>query len=417
MSVEARLSRAVDGLLPQYAELLADLVRQPSLVGQERRAQEILHRHLRRLGLPAQLWDLDLGILGRHAAFAPTGRQYDGRPNLTATWSGSGGGRSLVLNGHIDVVSPEPSAWWTFGPWDATVEGNRLYGRGAYDMKGGLVAGLLALHAVREAAPPLRGTVTFESVIEEECTGNGMLGARLRSGPVDGAVITEPTNLDAWLATLGVIWFEVTVVGQPAYVGRARQYVNAIEKACDLIVALRSLPAELNRGFAHPLFPGVDAPCTLNVGVVRGGDWPSNVPLECTFTCRMSFPIDWPVERAQALVEERIRSFADTDPWLMDHPPAVRYPGYRATGWQGDPEAPLARLLSDCCRAVTGADLVRGAFPGTADARYFDAGAGEQVVFFGPAGSNQHAPDEYVELDSVVLAARVLSQFIVSWCA
>lgn len=417
-SVERSLDEAVDRLRPEYVELLASLVRQPSLLGQERPAQEIVYRHLRRrVGLEAEMWDLDLGALGRQPTFAPAPWSYEGRPNVTARWTGSGGGRSLVLNGHIDVVSPEPVDWWTYGPWDATVVGGRLYGRGAYDMKSGLVAGLLALHAVREVAPPLRGTVIFESVIEEECTGNGMLAARLRSGRVDGAVITEPTDLAARIATPGVIWFEVTIVGRPAYVGLGGQYVNAVDKAADLIVALRSLADELNRDVRHPLYKGVERPFTLSVGTIRAGDWPSNVPLECRFTCRMSFPLDWSVERAQELVESRLRTAAAGDPWLAEHPPAVRYPGFRARGWEIAADAPLLALLGECHREVTGQALSLGPTFGTADARYFDVAAGEQATYFGPAGGGHHTPDEYADLESMAVAAKVLSRFVVEWCA
>jgi acetylornithine deacetylase len=417
-SVERRLDEAVDRLRSEYVDLLASLVRQPSLLGQERPAQEIVHRHLRRrLGLAAEMWDLDLGALGPHPAFVPTSWSYEGRPNVTARWAGSGGGRSLVVNGHIDVVSPEPVDWWTHDPWGGIVVGDRLYGRGAYDMKSGLVAGLLALHAVREAGPPLRGSVIVESVIEEECTGNGMLAARLRSGRVDGALITEPSDLAARVATPGVIWFETTVVGLPAYVGLGAQYVNAVDKATDLIVALRSLPDELNRDVRHPLYAGVERPFTLSVGTIRAGDWPSSVPLECRFTCRMSFPLEWSVERAQQLVERCLREASSGDAWLAEHPPLVRYPGFRAKGWEIAADAPLVELLAQCHRGVAGRDITIAPTFGTADARYFDVAAGEQAAYFGPAGGGHHTPDEYADLESMAVAAKVIARFIVEWCS
>jgi acetylornithine deacetylase len=231
----------------------------------------------------------------------------------------------------------------------------------------------------------------------------------------DAALIAEPTDLHVWLATLGVIWFELTVVGRPAYVGQAGAYVNAIEKACDVVVALRAIPEELNRAFSHPLFPSGAKPLTLNIGRIHGGDWASNVPLECTITGRMSFPIDWPVERAQRLLEERVAQHAASDPWLADHPPAIHYPGFRAAGWQADPDQPLLQLLDQVVRAVVGEPLTRTVFAGTADARYFGPSGG--VVFFGPAGGHQHAPDEYLDLDSFVAAARIIALLMAEWCS
>ncbi len=268
---------------------------------------------------------------------------------MTATWKGRGGGRSLVLNGHIDVVSPEPVSWWAYDPWGATIVDDHMYGRGALDMKGGLVAALMAIHAVMDAGAQLRGDVIFESVIEEECTGNGMLASRLRSGKVHGAIITELTGLRAWTATPGVVWFEVTVRGKPAYAGQVGAYVNANEKAAALIARLKPpMVEELNAAPRHPTFANFEQPYALSVGTIAGGDWPTNVLLECHFTCRMSYPIGWSFAQVQSFIERhRARAAAD-DAWLAEHPPTVRYPGFRALGWAIDDNAPLIRLLDEC---------------------------------------------------------------------
>jgi acetylornithine deacetylase len=259
-----------------------------------------------------------------------------------------------------------------------------------------------------------------ESVIEEECTGNGMLASRLDSGRVDGAVLTEPTGLQVWTATLGVLWFEVCVRGRPAYVGEPGRQVNAVEKAASLIHRLKPAVVEaLNRDFRHPAYDHRPRPLSLNVGRIEGGDWPSNVALECRFDCRMSFPIDWPPERARNFAEEQVRRAAGTEPWLVRKPPRIRYNGFRARGWVAPAvtgPSSLVDLLEECHRGVTGKDLERDAFPGTADARYFKAELGEQSIYYGPRGGNLHAPDEYVELESVLEAARVLSQLVIRWC-
>jgi acetylornithine deacetylase len=410
------LNTTIDRLWPDYLELLQQLVKQPSTLGNERAAQDIVYRHLRgRMNLPAELWDLDLGALAPHPQFAPTGWSYQSRPNVTALWHGTGGGRSLVLNSHIDVVSPEPLSWWSYNPWGATIVGNRMYGRGALDMKSGLVAMLLALQAVMASGATLRGSVWVESVIEEECTGNGMLAARLRSGRVDGAIIPELTSLRAWTATLGVVWFEVTVRGKPAYVGAAGAYINANEAATALIARLKPpMVEELNALPRHPAFANHPQPFVLNVGTITGGDWPTNVPLECRFTCRMAFPIGWSFTQVQAFIERHLARAIATDSWLAKNPPTLRYPGFRALGWEIDDHAPLVQLLEQCHSATVGTPLERDAFPGTADARYFTTD--EQAIYYGPAGSNQHAPDEYVALDSIVPVARVLAQLILEWC-
>ena len=421
MTPEDRAVDAVDALGEEYLRFLADLVRCPTLLGQEAECQELICRRLVDLGLETRKWEPAPDLLESHPDFVPVERDYAGRPNVAGVLVPTGsGGRSLVLNGHVDVVPLGPLHWWSVDPWGAEVRDGRMYGRGALDMKSGLVAALLAVAAVRESGARLRGPVRVESVIEEECTGNGMLASRLDSGPVDGAVLTEPTGLQVWIATLGVLWFEVCVRGRPAYVGDPGRQVNAVEKAASVIHRLKPAVVEaLNRDFRHPSYGHRPRPLSLNVGRIEGGDWPSNVALECRFDCRMSFPIDWPPERAQEFAEDQVRRAAAPDPWLVRNPPRIRYNGFRARGWVAPEIAgrdSLVDVLEECHRGVTGRKLDWDGFPGTADARYFKAALGEQSIYYGPKGGNLHAPDEYVELDSVLEAARVLSRLVIRWC-
>ena len=421
--LQDRVAEAVTPRAEEYIQLLADLVRCPTTLGNERPAQELIYRHARRMGLAAQMWDLDLSQLTPQPTFAPVEWGYAGRPNVSALLSPSGqGGRSLVLNGHIDVVSPEPVDWWSYDPWGATIADGRMYGRGAFDMKSGLVAALLAMQAVIDAGTELRGAVIFESVIEEECTGNGMLASRLRTGRVDGAVITEPTGLIAKTATLSVIWFEVTVHGKPAYVGESGKYENAVEKAMALVGRLKPpMVDELNAAFDHPGYADHPQPLTLSVGKISGGDWPSNVPMECRFTCRMSFPIGWSFQQVQSFVETHLARAASEDPWLAERPPTVCYPGFRALGWSiddnvGETTSTLIQTLAACHQTTTDDPLQRGVFLGTADGRYFDLAQGEQAVYYGPTGGNGHVPDEYIELNSIPETAKVLARMMIAWC-
>ncbi len=281
-------------------------------------------------------------------------------------------------------------------------------------MKGGLLAGLLAVHAVREAHGALAGDVVFESVIEEECSGNGTLAARLHGPRVDAALIPEISGEDVQVANVGVVWFEVTVTGKPAYVGLAGESVNAVDVAIDLARALRTLPDAFNAGPRHPVYAHVDRPYTLNLGVLSGGDWPSNVPLECRIGARLSFPPDWPVERAQQAVTDAVERYAAADPWLSTAPPRVRWHGFRAHGFTIEAEHPLVALLTDSVESVTGAPARLSPMFGTADARYF-ADDGIPAVYYGPAGGGMHAPDEWVDLTSVHRVAHVLARTVVAW--
>ena len=414
-NLEEKLDAAVETHKQEYIALLAELVRYPSTLGDEKPAQERLLAHVLSMGLEGELWDLDPAALKEDPRFVPVDRTYEGRPNLTAVLLPQGqGGRSLLFNGHIDVVSPEPTERWTRDPWGGEVRDDRLYGRGAYDMKGGLVQALLAIRAVQATGVHLRGPVVFESVIEEECTGNGMLAARLRDEPVNGVVLTECVGQIATLANTGTMWVGVTLEGKPAYVGRAGEYVNAIEKAAYLIPRLSSIADEINATFSHPAYDGFERPFTFSVGTIEGGDWPSNVPLLCRFVCRLSYPPGVAVGAIKELVERQIRAAVADDPCLASHPPQVDYPGFHAEGWATDATAPLVTALGVAHTKMTGNELETGVLFGTADARYLNQG--EQAIYYGPAGGGQHGPDEYVDLDTLVSGAKVLARLIAEWC-
>ena len=176
------LADALDRLWPGYQSVLAGLIRIPSLLGDEAAAQRYLAAAAADAGMDVELWDVDPGELSADPDYAAADGGAVVRPNLTAVLPGTGGGRSIAVSGHVDVVPLGPARMWTRDPWGAAVEDGRMYGRGTLDMKGGLVAGLLAIQAVRECYGALPGDIVFESVIEEECTGNGTLAAR-RHGP------------------------------------------------------------------------------------------------------------------------------------------------------------------------------------------------------------------------------------------
>lgn len=190
----------METLWPTYLQALQDVIRLPSLVGDERPAQERVAELAASAGLGVDLWDVDPATLANHPDYAPVDGGEEPRPNVTATLAGTGGGRSLAISGHIDVVSAEPHGQWQHDPWGATIADGRMYGRGTLDMKGGLIAGLCAIDAVRRRHGALAGDLVFESVIEEECSGNGTLAARLRGPDVDAAIIPEVSGEDVQIA-------------------------------------------------------------------------------------------------------------------------------------------------------------------------------------------------------------------------
>jgi acetylornithine deacetylase len=406
---------SLERLAPRYREVLSALVAYPSVVGDEAPAQRFLRDVCADAGLTPELYTVDPQALQSDPRAGLTDLGREPRPNLVAVLRGSGGGRSLALSGHVDVVPIGERGAWSRDPFSGHVEGDRLHGRGALDMKGGLVAALHAVAALRASGIPLRGDVWFESVIEEEATGNGALAARLREPQPDAAIIPELSGEAMLVATPGVLWAELTTTGRSAYVGRAGAAVNAIDVMLFVLERLRSLPDELNAGFRHPVFADSPAPLTLNVGTIEGGDWPSSVPLACRAGIRFSFPIGWSVTEAKELLRDRLRMIAADHPWLREHPPAIRWHGFQAEGWSIEPGAPIVEALSAAIRDETRAPAATAPLFGTADARFF-RDAGVPAIYYGPSGEGQHGPDEWVDLASVARVTRVLARAALAWC-
>ncbi len=408
-----RLWAEIEARRDELVATVAELVRRPSLLGEEAAVQDYVADHLRASGLATEVWDLDDAIKDLPNA-GDSGVPFPGRPNVAGVMAGNGGGRSLILNGHVDVVSPEPVAAWSHDPWAAAIVGDRMYGRGAYDMKSGVALNLLLPRLLRELGIRLRGDLIVHSVIEEECTGNGALAASLRHR-ADAALVTEPTGGRFTSAHVGVLWFRVAIEGVSWHAMQAYRGVNAIAKAVPIIQALEALDRRLNEAPPHPAFAGVEHPINLNVGVIRGGDWPSTVPGACELHCRLAVYPGQDVSEARAAIEGAIREAAEADPWLRENRPVVAYDGFQSAGSVVVMEEPSVRLLGEWHRRVAGEAMAPTVGTGINDMRYYNF-QGVPAGCYGAAGGNGHAADEWLDLNSLVPTAKVIGAFLLEWC-
>jgi len=327
---------------------------------------------------------------------------YDGRRSLVGTLTG-GEGRSLLLNGHVDVVSPEPLAHWTRDPWGAEIEDDRLYGRGSGDMKGGIVSMLLAVEAALSIGE-LPGPVVYQSVIEEECGGNGALAACLAGPLADATVIAEPTAGAIETTAPGVIWARLTFEAPCGHAQSADERPNPIDAATTAITALRGLEAELNAG-PEPEFYGVASPYLLNVAALHAGDWPSTSPGIAELDVRLGFPIRMEPEQAQARLATAVREAV---------PDArVEFRGFRARGYDFPKDGALASLLGECHAEIHGGHPPFEAGRATTDLRWFSG----EAACYGPASSGSHGTDEWVSLSSIAEVATVLALLLRRWGA
>ena len=396
-SVDAR--RAVERGFDDAVGFLADLVRIPSLLGEEEPAQQLVEARLRRLGFEVESVVPDPERLAERPDSGIPLMSYEGRRSLVGTMGE--GGSSLLFNGHVDVVSAEPLDRWTKEPFGAEVADGRLYGRGSADMKGGVAAMLLGVEAALSAGP-LPGRIVYQSVIEEECGGNGALAACL-AGPLgDATLIAEPTDGGMDLVAVGVIWARITLEADSRHASNADRGANPIEATYPIIEALHGLEAELNAE-PEPEVAGLNHPYLLNVGALHAGDWASMTPGRATVDVRLGFPIRMEPAEAQERLAAAVRA---ADPAAQ-----VEFRGFRARGYSFDPESPFVRLLGDCHEEVRGGRPRPDPSRATTDLRFFEG----QAVCYGPTGDDLHGVDEWVDLQSIADVATVIALLIRRW--
>lgn len=411
------LDAAVDAGWTAEVDLLRALVAQRSVLGATNGAMEVAEPLLRELGMEVERVAIDVERLRDRPGYSPPDWSYAGLYNLVGRLRGSGGGRSLVLNGHLDVVPSTPDEHWTHAPWGGEIEGGLMYGRGAADMKSGVAAMLAALRAARSAGVRLRGDVTVQLVIDEECSGNGTLACLEAGATGDAALVPEPFGLTMVTAHPGVLWARVTVRGRAAHAAYASGAVNSAEKMYVVLAALRELEREANEpGGRHPAFAGVDHPLNFNFGKLHAGDWTSSVPEVCELEVRFACYPGESLAGAQRRFADRVAEAAASDDWLQETPPEVRFFGFRAEGAVYDTHSDIARVVAANHQRVVGRPVERRPSTATIDNRFFDLHHGIPSVCYGPLGGQLHAPDEWVDLESVRLCTRVIAGTVADWC-
>ena len=402
----------VDGLI----DLLCELIAIPSLSGRETPAQERVAAEMERSGLEVDLWQLDLDELRRHPAYT-TEVEREHALGVVGRLGQDRGGRSLILNGHIDVVPAGDLVNWSYPPWQGTVDGGRVFGRGAVDMKGGLCCALFAARALHQAGIRLRGPLLVQSVVGEEDGGVGTLAAILRGYRADGAVVVEPTQLQVAPAQAGALDFRITVSGQAAHGCLREEGVSAIEKFIPLHQALMDLERERNQRVEDPLFAGYRLPYALSVGKLRAGDWPSSVAESLTLEGRYGVAVGEDVAVARRQFEERLARAAEADAWLRDHPPQVEWWGGQYAPASIPAGHPLVGTLCGAYHDAGGASARVAGMTYGADMRLFVNEGGTPAVLFGPGDVRQaHRPDEFIAVSDLEVAARTLALLALRYC-
>ncbi|MDX1509510.1 MAG: ArgE/DapE family deacylase [Woeseiaceae bacterium] len=419
---QQRILDAVDKRFDEQVAFLTELVSHPSTRGNEQSAQRFISEQLDERGFETDVWNIDVKDIAGLPGFSPVIGNYDDAINVVgALRCASPRGRSLILNGHIDVVPVGPLDMWDTPPFEPAVNGEWMTGRGAGDMKGGVVANLFALDALRDAGVKPTADVYFQAVVEEECTGNGALACLQRGYTADAALIPEPFDEELMSAQIGVIWMQVKLRGVPVHVLEAGSGVNAIEAAIPLIAALRELEARWNAADRHAEYEHVEHPLNLNIGRIEGGDWASSVPAWCVFDVRMAVYPGQDVKQACAELEACIHDAAREHDFLRKNPPEIVYHGFLAEGYalaeHDKPEAHAAiATLESAHKTVTGDELVRSPVTATTDARFFGLYADTPALVYGPKAEAIHGFNERLDLESMRRVTKSIALFVADWC-
>jgi acetylornithine deacetylase len=419
MSVDTRqqLLKQIDANHDKSIKFLQQMISIPSVTGDEGKIQKFLADYLTRIGLEVDIWESDWEELKKHPGYIPVDRGYEGRPNIVAIWKGNGGGRSLLFNGHTDVIPVGNGEGWSDNPWSASIKNGRLYGRGSCDMKSGVASHIMAIENVIENGLKPKGDIYIDIVVDEEISGHGTLDTVIRGYKADAGISGETSGLAVQPACIGRIWFEIEIKGKPAGIQRRYEGVSGIELGYKITKAVEALEAKRVASIKHPLYPKpIDAiPCMI--GAFHSGNFPSSFPATCLLKGSMAtVPGEDHQGVKQTLVEHIARVSAE-DPWLKDHPAKVRFVGYDAQASEIPRDHPIVQVVCKNFKEITGRDPEISGRQGAADTRFLNLYGNTPTVIFGPGSTAiMHSDDEYVSVDDYQTAIKVMALTICDWC-
>ncbi|NIB38571.1 ArgE/DapE family deacylase [Pseudomaricurvus alkylphenolicus] len=414
--IEGKILSICDQIFPEVINFTKEMVKQYGILNQEQGVLDVVERHLRDLSLPADRVPLNKKSLSEHPLYAPVEWEHDKKYNLVSTLNPQAKGKSLVFNGHLDVVDATPFDMWSRPPNEPWEKDGWLYGRGAGDMQSGVAAMIYAVHAIHKAGFIIDSPLTIQAVVEEECSGNGTLACLDQGYGGDFVLIPEPFGPQIHTGQVGVLWFKVICRGTPAHVLDTSAGVNAIERLQMLIPALKDLEAELNDQYRSPPYDQFDHPFNLSIGRFDGGNWASSVPAHAQMEVRVGFPPGMTANQIMQMVSDRIERATQRLPEFKSNPPLLRFHGFRSEGLLIDLQDPGIELLSQCHRSLTGSDVEHRLLTCTTDLRAFHFYSKTAGTCYGPIARNIHGIDECVNLESIRHTLMTYALFISRWC-
>jgi acetylornithine deacetylase len=418
MTIDPMALRAAvaEGFLRQ-TEWLAQLAAFDSTRGNEAECQDWLAGEFASRGWAVDRYTIDEVDIAGLPGFSPVvDADYSRAVQVVATHEVEAPvGKSLILQGHIDVVPPGAPELWSQDPFKPEIRDGWMHGRGTGDMKAGVSAMVFALDALRRLGYVPGSRVHIETVSEEECTGNGALSTLARGYRADAAFIPESMGHRIIRAELGSVWFRLRILGRPGHVlASASTGSHAILAATAYIEALKGLTAEINaEAVTHPYFGAIADPVKFNPGKIRGGDWLGSVPSWCELECRLSVLPGHSLAQVRERVTEAVRRCAAA---LEAEMPELSWIGFQADGHVFAPGTAAEAVLADIHAEVLGQPLEPLCLTATSDTRFYDLYYGIPALCYGGNARGMHAPSEAVELASLATTTEVIARFVANWC-
>jgi len=401
---------AVKAVHRETEQFLCDLIRFPSLPGKEQGAIECAAQRFAEVGEVERIPLTNALREDTDYADPVRGIEYEGRSNLRVHVAGTGAGRSLLFNTHLDVVPPSQGQEHPFEP---SIEVNRVRGRGACDAKGQVATLFTALLAVKHLGVTFKGDVLAHLVVEEEVGGNGTLAMVRRGEQADACIVMEPTDLRILSSARGAVWFRVTCIGKPGHSGRAGDTVSALKMAVRTMEILEQYHARLlasSRGM--PLFDQFANPMPITFGKLAAGDWPATAPACAAVEGVLGL---LPNKTRYQVMDEMQQALLDGgDEWFRYHYTLEFM--YRHDAHRLDPGHPLVTRLQACCREA-GVPGEVSAMTASCDSWFYNNQLRIPSVVFGPGSLRfAHSNEEQIGLDEIGEAAAILVRFLADWC-
>lgn len=421
-TIKEKIERLADENSDQLINYCTRLINKESITGNESAVQNEVRSIMEELNLNIDFWIPEDEELRNSDLYRETGESFKNRPVVAGILKGlgKGKGRSMMINGHVDVVTPNPLEKWITDPFQSKVEGGKIFGRGASDMKSGIAMALFSIYILKKTGHTLDGDITLVCVPGEENGGNGTVASVLRGyTKADGLIIPEPTSNRIQPAHRGAAFWRIHIQGKASHGGTKYKGVSAVEKGMIIAEGLAKLERWRDENICkkHPLYQQYPISAPVTLGIFNGGQFSSGVPETCMLEGCIEYVPGETSDDVISMFEETIYNISQSDEWMKKHNPEIEWFGLRYEPSETDVNQPFVKEMITSYQEMLGEEPVVNGFEAGTDMRIITNNFEIPGLMFGPGDITMaHAPNEYVRVDDLIKGAKVLTLMLAKWC-